>query len=401
LTGHAGLQTKPKKVSCRHGKVVTMSETTEAPVSPHSRTEQALAEIWRRTLELDWVGARDDFFQLGGDSIAAAQVLLAVQRKFGRSFPLAALFKAPTIEEMAALIERPAEPPPTPCLVVLQPSGTKPPFFCVHAVGGYALAFVQLARHFPPDQPFYAVRAPGPAGPEPPRVEEMACRYLAEARAVQPEGPYCFGGNSFGGSVALEMAQQARAAGQGVALLGILDHTPPPVRYCRVLWSPAVPLDFAVNAARWVAEDIWRAGPGRRLATLLRLARVAWHELLRALRRTAPASGREDAEAVFGLDRLPEEFRLTVEAHYQAMRDYAPKVYPGRVTLFRARVRPLFRLHGRDLGWGALAGGGLEVVAVPGNHDTMLKEPNVRVLAEALLARLRDCHGERRTQGSS
>jgi thioesterase domain-containing protein len=75
--------------------------------------------------------------------------------------------------------------------------------------------------------------------------------------------------------------------------------------------------------------------------------------------------------------------------HFQALRDYAPRVYPGRVTLFRAQTTPLFRLHGRDLGWRKLAGGGLDIIDVPANHETIMKEPRVRALAKALGAALR------------
>jgi hypothetical protein len=141
------------------------------------------------------------------------------------------------------------------------------------------------------------------------------------------------------------------------------------------------------NAARWFVEDIWRAGPGGRLAALRRKCGAGWRQLRNVLRR--PDSGRADAEEVFGGSGIPENFRRQVEGHYQALRDYVPKVYAGPVVLLRARTRPLFRLHGHDLGWGRLAGGGLEVVTVPGNHETILKEPNVRVLAEALLTHLR------------
>jgi thioesterase domain-containing protein len=91
---------------------------------------------------------------------------------------------------------------------------------------------------------------------------------------------------------------------------------------------------------------------------------------------------------------LPESYLELLQTHYQALRAYKPKVYPGRVTLFRARVRPLFRLHGRDLGWSRLVGGGLEVVVVPGNHLTMLTAPRVGALAQALLARLRAAQQE-------
>jgi hypothetical protein len=152
-----------------------MGGPAEPPVGPRSRTERALAEIWRRTLELGRIGVRDDFFQLGGGSVAAAQVLVAVQREFGRSFPLAALFQAPTVAAMAELIELAGEPP-TPSLVALQPAGTNPPFFCVHGVGGDALAFVALwapsRRHLARLQTGDA----GPQGEERVRSAEGLCR---------------------------------------------------------------------------------------------------------------------------------------------------------------------------------------------------------------------------------
>jgi thioesterase domain-containing protein len=97
-----------------------------------------------------------------------------------------------------------------------------------------------------------------------------------------------------------------------------------------------------------------------------------------------PETGRADAQSVLAGLRPPEQFLRLMENHYQALREYAPKPYPGRVVLFRARTRPLFRLHGYDLGWGALARGGLTVIPIPGNHETLLREPRVGVLAAAL-----------------
>jgi aspartate racemase len=90
-------------------------------------------------------------------------------------------------------------------------------------------------------------------------------------------------------------------------------------------------------------------------------------------------------EEIFDVSRLPESFAKRIEAHYRAMRAYVPQVFPGRVTLFRARTRPLFGLHGRDLGWAALAGQGLDIVEIPGNHESILQDPHVRVLAERLM----------------
>jgi thioesterase domain-containing protein/acyl carrier protein len=368
-----------------------MSRADEATDAPHTAVERALAEIWCDVLELDQVGAGDDFFDVGGESLSATLMMVEVQKKFGLKLPLSVLQSAPTLGALARAIERQTKPSLWSALVPLQPDGSLAPFFCVHGVGGSVIGLQGLARHFGPGQPFYGIQAAGSDGDRKPfsRIEDMAAHYLREVRAVQPGGPYYLGGFSFGGSAALEMAQQFQAQGEEVALLAILDHTPPPTRYGRFTWGPTLPFDFAINAARWTMEDIWRAGPGNRLRALRgkvqKLKRQCWN----ALRGSSSGSGKTDVEEVFGAQRIPDHFRRLMETHYQALRDYVPRPYPGRVTLFRARTRPLFRLHGHDLGWRRLARGGLDVVPIPGNHESLLQEPNVGVLAASLLACLR------------
>jgi hypothetical protein len=120
-------------------------------------------------------------------------------------------------------------------------------------------------------------------------------------------------------------------------------------------------------------------------------------QLRGALRARGPATGRTDAEEILGHQGLPDSFREGMALRYQALREYQPKPYPGRVTLFRARVRPLLRLHGRDLGWARLAGGGLDVIDIPGNHQTLLTAPHVTRVAQALLARL--CRAQAQAAG--
>jgi thioesterase domain-containing protein/acyl carrier protein len=365
-----------------------MTGSGEGFLAAPTPTQHHLAGIWCQALERSQVGVGESFFGLGGDSIAAAQVLAEIQKAFGLRLPLTVFLTDPTVEVLAAMIDRQTEAPRS-LLVPLQPQGSRPPFFCVHGVGGAPLCLRELARLFPLDQPFYAFRSASAQGYEQPcaSIQGMASRYLGEVRTLQRDGPYYLGGFSFGGSVALEMAQQLRALGEEVGLLAILDHTPPPLRYRRFICTPTLPIDFAVNAVRWLLEDIWRAGPGRRLAALRRKVCDAWRQMVNAALR--PKSARTDTDAVFGGRSIPDEFRQLVETHYRALRAYKPEVYPGVVTLLKARVRPLFRLHGKDLGWSGLAGGGLDVVEIPGNHETMLTEPKVRTLAEALLARLR------------
>jgi thioesterase domain-containing protein/acyl carrier protein len=357
-------------------------------LSARTPAEKTLADIWCKTVDLRQIGVRDDFFHLGGDSLAAAQILVGIEEAFGQKLPLSVFLESPTIEALAKLLDQKPSSTSWSALVPLQPTGSNSPFFCVHGVGGEVLSLAELARHFPPNQPFYGVQAPGLRNYKQPfsRIEDMAAHYLEEIGRVQPQGPYYLGGFSFGGSVALEMAQQLRLQGERVALLAILDHTPPPLRYQRFTWTPTLPLDFIVNAAHWLIEDIGRAGRGKRLTAFWRKSTHTWHQFLGLLGRSPGGSGKTDAASIFGVERMTEPYRGLVESHYQLLRDYVPQWYPGPITLFRAQCRPLLRLHGKDLGWNRLAGGGLKIVRVPGNHETMMREPNVRSLAETLLA---------------
>jgi thioesterase domain-containing protein len=314
---------------------------------------------------------------------------VGIQKEFHQELPRTALLQAPTVEKLAGLLAERAVPWPS-HLVALQSEGERPPFFCVHDVGGGVVNLASLASHFAPDHPFYGLQAVGPGTAKGPftRLEDIAACYLEAVRGVQPAGPYHLGGYSFGGSVALEMAQQLRERGEQVALLAILDHVPPPVRYRRFVWTPTLPFAVARNVVRWVIDDIWRAGPGKRLAALRYKVVLAGIQLRHLFRSRAAACGKTDLEEVLGNTRLPEGPRARAEAHYQALRDYRPRPYRGHVTVFRARTRPLLRYHGWDLGWSRLAGEGVEVVPVPGNHLSMLAAPNVATLARALLARL-------------
>jgi thioesterase domain-containing protein/acyl carrier protein len=368
-----------------------MSAPVACPPAGHTDLESLLAEIWRRILDVDQVGPHDELFCLGGDSLAAAEILAEIQKLLGRNLPLTALFSAPTVAGLAEILRRPEGTAPCSTLFELQPHGDGPLFYCVHGVGGEVMSFATLARFLAPDQPLVGIRAAGADGYGEPirRVEDMAARYVAAVRAVQPHGPYYLGGFSFGGSVALEMAQLLHAAGETVAFLGIIDHTPPPVRYQPVVWTPARIAEFGANAVRWIANDIWRADRGQRLNSVVGAFRKAGRRLGAALTRRDPGSGSADATEALAGASVPAHFRRLMAIHYQALRDYAPRPYPGRVTLFRARTRPLFRLYGRDLGWAALAGGGLDVISVPGNHESILKEPHVRTIAVALKDHLR------------
>jgi pimeloyl-ACP methyl ester carboxylesterase len=198
------------------------------PTGPCDAVELRLAAIWEDLLGVT-PGARDSFFSLGGHSLLAVRLMSRIARDLGQQLPLSVLFQAPTLEGLAAVLRArgctlASSGSP---LVTLAAGGAGAPFFCVHPIGGSVFCYLDLARRLGGGRPFYALEARGlQAGEEPGgSVEEMAGRYLAAVRAVQPVGPYLLGGWSFGALVALEMARRLEEQGERVALLALFDPT--------------------------------------------------------------------------------------------------------------------------------------------------------------------------------
>src|SRR5713101_7462066 len=208
-----------------------------AGAAPRTPTEKLLAEIWRDVLGVADIGIHENFFDLGGHSLLAVRLFAQVEKRFGRRWPLATLFRAPTIAQFGATIEKEWSPKWS-SLVAIKRNGSKPPFFCVHGLGGNVLEFSDLARRLDDDQPFYGLQSQGLDGKRPllSSVEDMAAHYLKEMRELQPVGPYFIGGRSLGGTIAFEMACQLSAQDKEVGLLALLDTYP--AGYAKLL--PAV-----------------------------------------------------------------------------------------------------------------------------------------------------------------
>jgi phthiocerol/phenolphthiocerol synthesis type-I polyketide synthase E len=193
--------------------------------------EDELIRIWESVLETGPIGLKDNYFDLGGESLQASRIFAQIKKSLGVTLPLAAIFDASTIEDLARLIREQQDfGESTPrsawkCLVPIQPSGSRPPFYCVHGAGGNVLLYQSLSRCLGPSQPFYGLQSQGLDGAQPllTSIEEMAERYLSEITSFQPRGPYLLGGYCMGGTVALEMAQQLQRKGHEVALVAQLD----------------------------------------------------------------------------------------------------------------------------------------------------------------------------------
>jgi amino acid adenylation domain-containing protein len=360
-------------------------EPEPACLAPRTPLEELLAGIWRELLDVERVGVRDSFFDLGGHSLLAVRLMARIRRQCGRDLPLAALFAGPTIERLAALLGNPAAAPARRGAVVELEAGegSERPVFVVHPVGGGVLCYAGLARALGPGRPLYGLQSPDWEGEEPATLEDMAERYVAALRGIQPRGPYRLGGWSMGGVTAFEMARQLRQQGEEIEALFLLDS-----------YAPGHPggvggedLDEAAVRALF-ARDL--AGLlGRELpAAAARLERLGPETPLAEAFAEAQAAGLFPVE----LD-LAETLRMLAvfRANLRCLQRYAGAPYPGRVILFRAAgPTPAAGADGSGatLGWEALAAAGVEVEPVAGDHYDLLRPPAVEALAARLGARL-------------
>jgi aspartate racemase len=349
---------------------------------PGTPTEANLAAIWAELFHVTTIGIDDNFFDLGGHSLLAARLFARIEHGFGKKLPLSILLRSPTVSQLAAAIDEAGDAGSQSALAPIQPHGTKRPLFCVAGIGGSVLGLGVLGQYLGEDQPLYGLRL-HPSDPRSyPTVEARAARYLDEIFAVAPDGPYSLAGYSSGGIIAFEIARQLRARGHVVSLLAVFDQgpaEPEPTLPFGFSWM----VDFSRNLPYWFIDDFLHAEHGEMIGRLRSKARVCWG----TIRRTFGGSRRQaesvDIRDVVGMWQAPEESRQRLQVEYAALENYTPKHYDGRLTLFRARARPLFRVCGRDLGWSDLATT-VDVTVVPGSHVTMLRDPYVRVVADQL-----------------
>jgi amino acid adenylation domain-containing protein len=329
-----------------------------ASVDPRDAIERQLLEIWQAMLDVRPIGVQDDFFDLGGHSLLAVQLAAAIARQFKRHLPPGLLFEAPTIEALALRLAAPQSSTTPSILVKLRAEGDRVPLFCIHHVRGNVNCYRELTDLLVTEQPVYGLEVSGGAVADGVTIETLAARYVEEVLACQPVGPYAIAGYSAGGLIAYEMARLLVARERTVALLAILD-TDAGTRARRVVIDPL----------RFHLDNLARLGPLEAIGYLWHKICARWRTRAGAAKPAAPADTPGDP-LMAALDHAVERYR--------------PREYAGGVMLFRATDRRVTRTYARTLGWRALAGGGVRVIDIPGDHRTIVQTGPVRMLSSRL-----------------
>ena len=374
-----------------HGKVdrtaLPEPEVSQAPYAkPKTDLQKRLVELWESVLPVKKVGIKDNFFELGGSSLKAVHLFSLIEAEFGQKIPLTALVKAPTPARLAALLEKKGTASDSSLwnsLVSLQPNGTKPPLFLLHAVGPSILTYQNLLPHLAKDQPVYALQAQGLDEKQPllERMEQMAAKYIQEIKTLQPQGPYHLVGHSFGGIMAFEMAQQLQEQGEQVGLLGVFDAPTPALCYCQ---TPPLIYQLYIHVSNWVGA----AGLAQKWDYVAGRAKPIFQKLFnKSLAKVGVATVAVDQP-------MPEIYRRIEEIDREALKRYSPQPYPGKMTLFRALEKDPKQFYDPHLGWRYLIEGELEIHNVPGHHMSLILEPQVAELGTKLQHCLDRAYGQ-------
>jgi thioesterase domain-containing protein len=358
---------------------------------PRDAYESLICEAWVDVLGLKRVGIRDNFFDLGGHSLLAVQLMLRLQEIIpGEPLPLRAVLEAPTVEKFAAWL-RNHKAGERQFLVRVRPGNSERlPFFSVHGAGGNVLDMRALAMALPADLPFYCFEDRGLDGSPPfESIEEAARCYIDEIRQVQPHGPYYLGGCCYGGIVAFEMARRLEELGEPVAALVLIDTLNPAFvrslsegqRLLRNVW-------FYMRRTVWHARRIFTQPPG----DLLGYIRGPLKHFRDGMLDPSRASAIHDEEMVSSIASNPigEILRRIMRANLNARRKFEPKPYNGNALIFRAAGRYRYQYDDHCLGWGSVVRGGIECSEIVGDHEGILDQPTVHLVAEKLDAKLKE-----------
>jgi UDP-N-acetylmuramate:L-alanyl-gamma-D-glutamyl-meso-diaminopimelate ligase len=360
--------------------------------------ERRLARILAEALRLEHVEPTDDFFELGGDSLAAVHVATAIEVELGFVVPPGRLMDASSARSLARHLRSVGD---ASALIPLQPEGTRPPVFFFHGLDGDVLIYRALAQALGRDQPSYGLSPPSVDLPDesPWRIEDLAAACVSRMRALQPTGPYHLAGYSAAGTTAFEAARQLREAGHEVGLLAIVDHPAPTGSYASVR-GLLTPRGLATLLRETLPARTSRFVAIPRREKLARLKSTARYELwvaggaleglVRRRKRGRAATPRLAPWFRETLRQMPEARRNRLLRHREALARYVPGPYDGRVTLFRVRGNEIFSSQDPQKGWREIAHGGVDVIVIPGGHVSLMKPPAVDRLAAEIRARLLD-----------
>ena len=352
-----------------------ITEDPDQSVDPVSKEEIALRLMWKNLLGVENISVTDSFFEVGGHSLLAVQLIASIRKEFNVDIPLAEIFSRPTIQSLASRIAARSSlenstqihekhVPNTNSrkivgevqhpgregnfIIPVKTTGTGLPFYGIISYNQCKI----LAESMPDDQPFYYL-PPTQSG----SVEEIAAKYIRDIKLVQPKGPYVLGGFCGGGKIAVEIAQQLTASGDQMASLVLFELYAP-----KTLLSP-FSFTYIKRRLRYYKNRFFSIN-----------ADYSYYDVTRFIvKKSVGNVARPFVKAAQPkLENAP------------AFANYKFKPYHGKIVMFKAGIPPLEVREAPLMGWLDYFTGEVDVISIAGGHLGIFRQPGIHKTAEKL-----------------
>ncbi len=333
-------------------------------IIPSDEIERHLIDLWQDFLGSS-VGIYDSFYNLGGDSVLAIQIVSKIHENFGIKLRIQTLLEYPTIAELSNIITEKMQESSLhkndsyQNIVKFKSNDTGLPLFLIHPIGGHVFCYNSLVANLSYDGPIYGIQSVAPYD----TIEDIASFYIKIMQSIQTNGPYNILGSSFGGLVAYEIARQLTESNQTINLLCLIDIMRPGI----------LPLASDIPSMLSTLVELF----DRKRSFVNDINKLSLTEKTTMLMNS------------LGLEKLPfseqEQIFQVITKHWVALAKYHPKPYSGKILFFEAQDR-FTQTEDLSLGtsWKDLVKNRIEIHEIKGNHLTMLMNPNVKEMAAIL-----------------
>ena len=344
--------------------------------APRTAMEKQLAGYWQSLLKVDQISIHDDFFDLGGHSLIAVELLATIYKATGIKLPITSLFQNSSIAKQAALLDNTAQlvQKKWTSLVPIKPQGKKAPIYLVHGGGLHVLFYQNLVKDLDEDQPIYALQAKGLDGESEPldTIEAMATHYINEILEQNSDGPYHLAGYSLGGLIAFEMAKQLKEMGKDVGIVALFDAV------AKDNWTSEGKFEKFLKKTSYNFSILLKK-PIDTISYKSTVLKGRYQHLMGKVRVAYQDSETQSVE-----EGLLPFGKKVYEKSLEAFWRYELPTCDLPVLLFKAKDQMFYLKDPEFNGWKPFALGGVEVFEVEGNHHNLFDGAGPKKIAVIL-----------------
>jgi amino acid adenylation domain-containing protein len=339
-------------------------------IAPQTQSEKIVYDIWKDLFDQELISVYDNFFDLGGNSIMALQLLSRIKKQTNIHLSFLLLNQYPTIESLAKLLARPKLIEIPNILISIKSGGDKPPLYLINAGGLVYGGFFNLSDELDPDQPVYGFQSNGfdKDGQQFKTIESIAATYVKSMINENANGPYCLAGYSLGGIIAFEMAKQLKSLGKKVKLLIMIDSLSRDPELIKTKYRLRTVLRMiGLNAY------LFTQNPVRAVNYSAGVIRAAYKKIMK------PYGDEPQILSEIPKDDNFDVFNLQVLAYQQ----YNLTPYDGNLAVLRAREITFYMDDFKYLGWKPFAKK-IKSISLRGHHFSIFDNSNIKVFGGKL-----------------